>query len=172
MKKLFSKSELLTRRGCYSRERIEEIFPNQYQISIKEILSVESVNIKDKRWFVYNSCELTLDEKKDLCVILVYIVLPIYENKYPNDLRVRECLESIQLFKDGKITIDELKKKRDAAAAAAAYAAAADAAAYAAAADAAAAYAAADAAADAADAAGKQIYSERILIALLNFFEL
>ena len=124
MKKLFTKQELLSRKGCYSIERIKGIFPNQDQISIKEILSVKSVNIKDKRWFVYNSCELSLDEKKDLCVILAYVVLPIYESKYPNDLRIRECLEAIQLFKDGKITIDELKEKRADAAANAANAAA------------------------------------------------
>jgi len=156
MKIIFSKLELIKGRGCYDTKRINELFPTEKEIYIREILSVESVNIKDKRWFVYNSCELTLAEKKELCIILAYIVLPIYEEKYQNDLRPRECLDAIQLFKDGKITLNELKEKRnDAADAAYAAAYAAD---------------AAYAAAYAADAA-KQTYSERIKIALIKFFE-
>ena len=85
--------------------------------------------------------------------------LPIFEERYPNDPRVRDCLAVTRRWADGKATIDELRKARTAAATGAvAYAAAAAAAAAAAdaayAADAAAAYAAAAAAADA-DAFGK-----------------
>jgi len=193
MKKIFSKLELIKGRGCYNTERINELFPTEKEISIQEILSVESVNIKDKRWFVYNSCELTLDEKKELCIILAYIVLPIYEEKYANDLRVRECLDAIQLFKDGKITLVELKEKRDAAAYAdaaadAAYAAYAADAAYAAsyaayaasyaasayasyASASSASYAAAAAAYASSAAASLPTYSEKIKLALISFFE-
>jgi hypothetical protein len=74
-------------------------------------------------------------------------VLPIFEKRYPNDKRVRECIEGVRAFARGEITRDELIKLRSAAYAAyaAAYAAdyaAAYAAAYAAYAAAAAAYAA------------------------------
>jgi len=72
---------------------------------------------------VYNSCELSLKEKKELCVILAYIVLPIYENKYPDDYRIKECLDAIQLYKEDKISLDDLKEKRAYDAYAAAYAA-------------------------------------------------
>ena len=84
------------------------------------------------------------------------LVLPIYEKKYPDDKRVRNCIEVTREWANGKATIEEVRQARRAAYAAAdaAYAAAAAAAAYAAAdaAAAAAAYAAA-AAADAAYAA-------------------
>jgi hypothetical protein len=76
-------------------------------------------------------------------------VLPIFEKKYPNDKRVRECIETLRRYAKGKATIKEVREARRSAADAAYAAADADAdAAYAAAA--AAAYAAADADADAA----------------------
>ena len=76
------------------------------------------------------------------------LVLPIYEKRYPDDSRVRDCIEVCRKYARGEASDADLRKARDAAAAAAAaYAAAyADAYAYAAAAAAAYAYAAADAA--------------------------
>jgi hypothetical protein len=60
-------------------------------------------------------------------------VLHIYEAKYPDDKRPRECIEACYRYERGEIDEDELKKYADAAAYAAAYAAyAAYAAAYAA----------------------------------------
>ena len=70
--------------------------------------------------------------------------LPIYEKRYPNDDRVRKCLDTAERWARGEATIDELREARRATAVAA-YAAA-----YAAAAAAAAAYAAAAASAYAA----------------------
>jgi hypothetical protein len=78
-------------------------------------------------------------------------VLPIFEKCYPDDKRVRECIEACEAYSRGEITMKELRAKRSAAAA---YADAADAADAAAAADnAAVVAAAAGAAADAAYAA-------------------
>ncbi len=88
-------------------------------------------------------------------------VLPIFEKKYPEDTRVRDCIETTKKYLKGEVSLEVLIKARSAAAAAyaadaadaaAAYAAYA-AAAYAAAAAAYAAYAAAYAAYAAADAA-------------------
>jgi hypothetical protein len=104
------------------------------------------------------------------------LALPIYEKKYPNDKRVRECIEVTRKWANGEATIEEVRQARSAASAAAytayastaytAYASTAYAAAYAASAAYAytaytayastayaAAYAASAAAADAADAA-------------------
>ena len=102
------------------------------------------------------------------CAELVY---PIYETKYPNDDRVKDCIKVTKQYLAGKISKEQLNIKRNAAyavyaaayAAYAAAAAAAYAAAYAAAA-AAAAYAAAYAAAAdaAADAAAAAETKERI----------
>ena len=52
------------------------------------------------------------------------LVLPIFEKKYPDDKRVRNCIEVTRNWANGKATIDEVRSARYAAAAAA-YAAAA-----------------------------------------------
>ena len=71
---------------------------------------------------------LNLEEKRELALQLAWSVLPIYESKYPNDSRVKDCLQAIEDYKNGKITIEILIEKRQHAAAAAVAAAAADAA--------------------------------------------
>ena len=120
--------------------------------TLQEFLSWP-ISIKDKFYFVRNYTDMTTKQKQLLALMCAKVSLDIYENKYPDDKRVRECIEATEQFLDGNITAEQLREKRNAAADAAdaAYAAA-----YAADADAAAdaAYAAAYAAdADAADAA-------------------
>ena len=86
----------------------------------------------------------------------VELVLPIFEKKYPDDKRVRECLETTRKWVNGEATIEDVRKAR-AAAYAAAIAATADAAT--ATADAYVANAAAIAA-NAADAAANAAYAD------------
>ena len=163
MKILFTKNEILVGKGCYSKEQVLALsFIEEKSISIETILKSE-ISIKDKRWFVYNNCDLTLQEKQKLSLLLAWAVLPIYENKYPNDLRVKECLQAVENFNNNKISVKELREKRNAADAAAyaADAAAADAA------DAADAAAAADA--DAAAYAGNLTYSQKLQQILIDF---
>ncbi len=119
----------------------------------KELTPVEilrSNGIKDAIW----GLRAFGDENKVylFCADVAESVLHLFENKYPNDKRVRQAIETIRLFVDGKIDRDELKSAYAAAvnaADAAADAAAVNAAdaAYAAAVNAADAYAAAYAAA-------------------------
>ena len=75
------------------------------------------------------------------------LALPIYEARYPRDLRVRTCLDTTERWTKGTATIAQVREARSAAYAAADAAAAAYAAAYAGAYAAADAYAAAYAAA-------------------------
>src|SRR5579885_1642287 len=55
-----------------------------------------------------------------VCCRIAEDALPIYEEKYPNDKRVRECIEVTRRWAKGKATIEEVRKARDAARAAAA----------------------------------------------------
>jgi hypothetical protein len=178
MKTEFTKLEVLKNCGCYSQEQANS-FINELQepISIETLLNLP-ISIEDKRWFVYNSCNLLLNEKKELAIRMAWCVLSIYENKYPNDLRVRNYLIAIEEYNKGNISMKELivaKNAADAAADAADAAAdAADAAADAAyaadAADAAyAAYAAYAAVHAAAAAADKLTYSQQLLQILIDF---
>ena len=131
MKTTFTKKDMMQRKGCYSMQRVVDLFfTDNTEITIETILT-SSIPIKDKRWFVYNSCDLTLDEEKKLSLLLSWAVLPIFETKNPNDNRVRECLEGIEKFIKGEITKEELLILKRAAAYAAdtaadAYADAAD----------------------------------------------
>ena len=140
MKKIFKKEEILSNKGCYSREQVLNLsFINNREITLINIMKSE-ISIQDKRWFLYNKGELSTNQKKVLALKLAWAVLPIYEDQYPGDNRVRDCLQNIEKFNLDNIFFNELAVKRNADAYAAAEAADADA------------YAAAEAAA-AADAA-------------------
>ena len=164
MKKIFKKEEILSNKGCYSREQVLNLsFINNREITLINIMKSE-ISIQDKRWFLYNKGELSTNQKKVLALKLAWAVLPIYEDQYPGDNRVRDCLQNIEKFNLDNIFFNELAVKRNAAAeaaTAAAYAtaeAAADAA-YTAAADAAVFAAAAEATAYAAAAAEAAAYA-------------
>ena len=154
--------------GCYSVEQLVQCsFMKNEIVTLTAILNSE-IPLKDKFWFVCKKL-LTKEQNQKLAIDVAEMVLPIYEEKYPGDLKVRECIEAAKQLLSGHISLEDLLIKRraadsayDAAAAAAAYAAAAatagytaatagytDATAYAAAA----ADSAADSAADTADAA-------------------
>ena len=153
MKTQFTPVEIMSGRGCYSKERVNYlsfIQNKQPIISIQTILESE-ISIKDKQWFVFNNCKLYLKEKMSLSLKLVWAVLPIYEDKYPNDFRIRELLQAIEDFNQGRISKDILLEKKQAA-----YAAAAD-------------YAAADAAAAAAAAADNGTYSRKLQQIMIEF---
>lgn len=129
------------------------------KLDFKTIL--QAVGIKDTLW-----CLRTQDFKDyyKFIVRVAYSVLPIYENKYPDDNRPRLAIEAVEKFIKGEISKEELKEARAADADAAWNATAAAASLAAAAADAArASWTAADAdaawAAAAADAARATAWS-------------
>ena len=66
MKTKFTREELYNSKGCYSNEQYNEfieITGNKKSYSIKRIL-LSDIPLKDKRWFVWNNCGLTLENKK------------------------------------------------------------------------------------------------------------
>ena len=146
MKKTFRLSFIKTHKGCYSDQRIDKLIQefkqntNKSTVNILDVLN-SNISIKDKEWFLWNNCNLSLKQKRELSLSLAWAVLPIFETKYSKDKRVRECLQAIEDFNNNLIHEDQLIIKKKAVDAAAADAAAAYADAAAAAADAAAAYA-------------------------------
>lgn len=163
MKKTFTPKNIISERGCYEIDQVENLsFISQKEISILDILNSE-IPLKDKSWFLVNKTELTIEQKKQLSLLLAKSVVEIYNKKYPNDNRVADCINAIELFHVGKISIEELKTIRAAAYAASAVAFASAASAY----DAAAYASAYDAAAVAfASASG---YKQKVLRVLINF---
>jgi len=106
--------------------------------SVKFSQILESNGLDDALWCLRSICPEHEKEVRLFAVDCAERVLPIYEKKYPNDSRVRDCIEATKKYLNDEITLEELRVFR-VAAYAAAYAADADA------------YAAADAAAVAAE---------------------
>jgi hypothetical protein len=93
----------------------------------KQFMSLKNITHKDKMWVAFRMIDKA--SLKLVALAIARSVLVIYEKNYPNDMRVRECLDATELYLKGKISSSFLRKKRDAAYAAAyaAYAYAADA---------------------------------------------
>ena len=81
------------------------------EVSILQIL--ESNGVEDAFW------ALRTQDYKDYCLILADIaesVLDIAEEKFPKDVRPRKGIQGIRDYKDGKISIKELKSLANAVA--------------------------------------------------------
>lgn len=79
------------------------------EVSILEILN--TVGLKDTLWL------LRTQKYEDVCLILADIaesVLWIWEKRYPEDKRPRECIEGIRKWEKGEITFGQLQELRDA----------------------------------------------------------
>jgi hypothetical protein len=180
MKTTFSKEFLLANHGCYTEAKLLELLGNRKSVKASTILK-SSIPLKDKYWFFcYNV--FSPKENKQIAIATAEAVLPLFEEKHPEDLRPRKAIEAAKGYLEGSVSLEELQAARKAAAAAyAAYAAAyasayasayaAYAAAYAAAyyaAAAAVAYAA-DAAASSASAASSKQYTAKLEQILADF---
>ena len=126
--------------GCYKVDQLMKCsFMQSEPVTLQSIIDSE-IPVKDKFWFLCNKV-LTKEQNQRIAIELAKSVLHIYENEYPEDKSVRNAIQGAEDYLAGKISIEEFRQLKSAAADAA-YAAnaAANAAAYAAA------YAAADAA--------------------------
>jgi hypothetical protein len=180
METLFTRDEILQNVGCYSQEDVVKILKDKTEFTINEILSLD-IPLKHKAWFICKRCELTDIEFSKFAIGCAWVVLPIFEAKYPENKGPREAIEAAEQYLLGTINFDILKQKLGCAYATGAYATntnATTAAAYAAAYAADAAYAAsADVSADsyataaaAADAAVAVCYTKYQDL-LVNFFK-
>jgi hypothetical protein len=82
-------------------------------IKISQI--VEHNDFYDALWCIEN---ILPDSKKDLALLSADYaerVLHIYEKEYPDDKRVRECIQATRDYADGKITEEKLKEFKKAA---------------------------------------------------------
>jgi len=136
---------------------------SEFNGTFVKFLDLPKISYDDKIWV--SKKVLTRDILEQWAILCAESVLHIFESKYPEDKRPRECLEYLKSGERDRETILRHRSNCLSAYAAAAYAAAYAADAYAAAyaADAyAAAYAAADAAADAAAYVAYATYAARI----------
>ena len=116
MKKSFTKEYILANAGCYQdTDQLATLLqPTSDNITIEDILN-SVIPCEDKAWFICRKCELTEQQLQSFAIGCAELALPVYEAKYPNDSRVRDCIEATKQFIDGKLTKEELLEKRDAA---------------------------------------------------------
>ena len=167
--KVFNNKFIKKNCGCYSQEKLRGIYTeNSVECFEEELCDVTSemiinstIPLKDKYWFFCKKL-FTKEDNQQIAIHVAEAVLPIYEEKYPDNKAPREAIELAKLYITEHISLDKLLKARkaaaDAAAAAAAYADAA--------ADAAADYAAD---ADATAAAAAAYYQNKLLTILKEF---
>ena len=167
---------LLENTGCYKKSKVENLFPKEREVvSYKDILQ-SNIPLDDKYWLFCNRV-FTDSQNRHLAIKIAEVVLPIFEEEYPEDNRPRKAIEAARLYLAGEIGIEELEATwaawaaRAAAAAAAARAAAAAARAAGTARAARAAAAAARAAGTAAARAANPKYIKELEELLINFIE-
>jgi hypothetical protein len=123
MQKVFSKQFMIDNRGCYTLEQLEDCSFMKVEdfVTLESILKSE-IGLSDKFWFVcYKSA--TNEENQQIAIWVAEIVLPIFEEQFPDDKRPRQCIEAAQQFIAGNISPGDLSNKRkDTYAAAATYA--------------------------------------------------
>lgn len=118
MKTLFTKSTVNW--GCYNNygQRKQDGIWFTENLTIDDILNAD-IPLKDKAWFMRKNCEFTTDEYRQFAIGCALCVVPIYEAKYPGRTAPREAIQAAKDYLFGVITIDVLREKRNAAAAAA-----------------------------------------------------
>ena len=65
-------------------------YPN-FDSDLEDFLSLENITYKDKIWV----CKKLLNKNQlvHFAVLCAQSVLSIYQNKYPNDLRIKDCID-------------------------------------------------------------------------------
>ncbi len=119
-----SRSTISVLRPC--KDRLDNYVKHyaDREFTPRQFMGLKHITHKDKLWVAFRS----LNQKSIslACADIAESVLHIYEKRYPNDKRPRDCIEAVRLYANGNITRETLLERRKDAAAAA-YAAAYDA---------------------------------------------
>jgi hypothetical protein len=112
MKKEFTKEAFLESiEFCVLNDMRYHLFlKDKQKETILDILN-SPLPLKYRRWIGFNCSDLSLDDKKELVLKFAWVILPIYEEAYPEDKRLRDCLMAIEDYNTQKITLEELKPK-------------------------------------------------------------
>ncbi len=82
-------------------------------VTIKHLLDIYGV--KDAVWVIFQCIDGKEKEKQHMLVDMAEVVLPKYEDKYPGDNRVRDCIQATRDFIEEKINEEKLEEYRKAA---------------------------------------------------------
>lgn len=117
MQQIFTTKFMTDNCGCYSDSKLMQCsFMSLSVITLESIIKSE-IPLRDKYWFI---CKKLADKKQNqqIAIRVAEIVLPIYEKRYPNNKAPREAIEAAKQYIAGHISLEQLREKRRAAAAA------------------------------------------------------
>jgi hypothetical protein len=102
----FTIDEIMDLKPCneYTRERVEELWDGRESLSLLEICDLP-IPVDDIFWVVLLNSDLSDQVKHDLACDFAEHVLHIFESKYPDDKRPREC---ISIARDPNSTPEQL----------------------------------------------------------------
>jgi hypothetical protein len=106
---------LLENTGCYEKSKVESLFPKEREVVSYEDILQSSISLKDKYWFFCKRV-FTDSQNKHLAIKITQVVLPICEEKFPEDGRPRKAIEAARLYLAGEIVKEELEAAARAAA--------------------------------------------------------
>lgn len=109
MKQEFTKSYILSNRGCFDRQHILNLMQGKDTVQLIDVLNAD-FPFKDKAHFLITKGELTDLEKQILNINIAEIVLPLFEKMYPNNDYGRRTIDAAKQYLEHKITLSELKK--------------------------------------------------------------
>lgn len=90
-------------------EEIFDIFENSESIDFNKVLN-SNISLKNKVWCIFNFYGFTLRKKLDLSYLLVEVVVPIYNDYFPEDNRMIDYFKAIKDFNNELISEDEFEK--------------------------------------------------------------
>jgi len=99
---------LLENTGCYKSDEIETLFPKEREVVSYEDILQSSIPLQDKYWFFCRRV-FTDSQNQHLAIKIAEVVLPIFEDKYPEDSRPRKAIEAARLYLAGEIGVEELE---------------------------------------------------------------
>lgn len=105
MLKTFTIEYIISNRGCYEKEQVEQLTKEKVEYTIQDILNW-NIPIKDKFWFVRNKTELSTRQKQFLALECAKVSVKIYELKYPNDKRIAVGVIAIENYLNGVIDLN------------------------------------------------------------------
>ena len=88
-------------------------YHKEFNGTMTEFLSLEHIPYEDKVWLVVKVIDYKILQKWS--VDCAESVLHIYEDKYPGDNRVRDCIETTKKYLVGECSIEEVNATRSAA---------------------------------------------------------
>ena len=101
------------------REGLEKVLKRWKPKSMDEEISIQMIlKSNDLDYAILALCAFKDKYEREWWLFkadVAELVLPNFEKVYPEDKRPRETIESVRLYADGKITLEELENKRAAA---------------------------------------------------------